>query len=516
MTSLPPVLPKYSDCEYSLFISYAHDDNTGHNGWITALKEAIWARLQLLAPEISKLGLHLSEENGPSAGHLSDELKKRVARSFGMLLVVGETYARSAWCEKELELFAEVYGAAGTENRLFIAVMSQNALDAAQAGDQWKKIVKRDQLWVPMFDREKTNEPLAPKLGKQFADEFFRKANKISDVLRAAIEADHARCTKSLLNATATSASNAGPWISASRYQRQVVGIGPCSDNLLDKAGSLKNVLENAGVDVHLLDRRLIDNYRPKTGSPLRDELEKIEVLVAPISEAMPLRPDLPGGHTSLITQEWANARKSRSIIWYMPADLVVPEAEKADPEHLERFKHLAPLCTSEAAVADLLLGAKGGNAIRVYIEKHPKTPAYWRLSDELDAAWDTLPPDPNRPTLKCELLDLDKMDSAPKDVGGVVLLFPEGLKDYEALKAQQKLVEQFFPKKGSAYPGCVALILSPPPSRSLPTHDWPSLQFCKYDREPSLVIDEDSRQWLNEFLRAVWRRHSKETATRP
>jgi hypothetical protein len=61
-------LPNYQNCEYSLFISYAHDDDEGYNGWVQALKDAIWRRLSLLNRDIPRLNLHLSGRERSSHG----------------------------------------------------------------------------------------------------------------------------------------------------------------------------------------------------------------------------------------------------------------------------------------------------------------------------------------------------------------------------------------------------------------------------------------------------------------
>ena len=192
----------FKDCEYSLFVSYAHRDDTSQFGWVESLRNAIFQRLDRLDNEIPKLGLHFSRENGPSGGTLGSELKDRVAKSFGMLLVIGEKYVSSDWCEKELKFLFEHFGEEGTRSRLYIAVMSEGAVNKAQQGEQWKKVMPADQLWVPMFQEIDHNRPLQHRTSDGtpgFPGLFVNQASKIADKLIKEIEKDYARSKQMLL-----------------------------------------------------------------------------------------------------------------------------------------------------------------------------------------------------------------------------------------------------------------------------------------------------------------------------
>ena len=191
----------YKDCMYSLFISYAHGDDSSANGWVTSLRDAISQRLDRLDNSIPKLGLHLSHDDGPSGGTLGLELQDRVAKSFGMLLVIGKKYVSSGRCEKELKFFRESFGEAGMESRLYIAVMSEDAVMKAQQGEQWKKLMPADSLWVPMFDEIDHNRPLPTTKNHGstgFPALFFNLASKIADKLIKEIEKDYAQSKQML------------------------------------------------------------------------------------------------------------------------------------------------------------------------------------------------------------------------------------------------------------------------------------------------------------------------------
>lgn len=191
----------YKDCSYSLYISYAHDDDLAEFGWVQSLRNAITQRLDRLDNYIPKLALHLRQDDGPSCGTLGSQSQDRVAKSFGMLLVIGKKYVSSERCEKELKFFRESFGEAGMESRLYIAVMSEDAVMKAQQGEQWKKLMPADLIWVPMFNEIDHNRPLPHTKNDGstgFPTLFFNRASKIADKLIEEIEKDYAQSKQML------------------------------------------------------------------------------------------------------------------------------------------------------------------------------------------------------------------------------------------------------------------------------------------------------------------------------
>ena len=85
--------------------------------------------------------MHLSGENGPVAGALSDELRRRVEASFAMVIVVHDNYAHSSWCLKELEYFRALWGDAGLHERLYILALSEREVPGAKLKLPAKKTV---------------------------------------------------------------------------------------------------------------------------------------------------------------------------------------------------------------------------------------------------------------------------------------------------------------------------------------------------------------------------------------
>jgi hypothetical protein len=189
----------YDDCEYSLFISYVHDDDIAQFGWVRSLHDAIFNRLSNLDKKITKRGLYLSELNGLGDERLNAELRERLAKSFGMLLVIGKEYVSSGYCEDELKFFIENFGVAGMESRLYIVVISEDALIEAKKGEQWKKLMPSDQIWVPMFEKNEHNKPLLPTMNdgtSGYPALFVNQVTKIADRLIKEIETDHAQSKK--------------------------------------------------------------------------------------------------------------------------------------------------------------------------------------------------------------------------------------------------------------------------------------------------------------------------------
>ena len=506
----------FKDCEYSLFVSYAHDDDSSEFGWVQSLRNAIAQRLDRLDNDIPKLGLHLSQDNGPSGGTLGVELQDRVAKSFGMLLVIGKKYVSSEWCEKELKFFCDSFGEAGLGSRLYIAVMSEDAVVKAQQGEQWKRLMPADQLWVPMFDELDRNRPLPHTKNdgsSGYPGLFVNRVSKIADKLITEIEKDYAR-SKQMLPATGAlrpAGTEAG--LPARAAQRKQVVIGPHTPSLIPTIEAIKTALENAGADVSVLDRSVIDDYDPDDARSLRPLLAKADALVVPMTLERPLQPTQPGGHTTILLREWLAAGKAeRNLVWYRPAELIVKPEDMASDKHLKCFEQLAPVCFSETALLSHLFGIGSGVAIRLHIENHPQEHAFKRLARQLEDAWNALPPDASRPMLRCVSLDLDDLANASKDVAGVVLLLPVPLKDPRSLLAQIDQVQRFIPKNGT-YPGCVAILYNPPLGAQVPKHEWSYVQIKKSEQEPKLTLEDDSKIELEEFLKDLWDRYRRSTA---
>jgi len=506
----------YKDCEYSLFISYAHYDDSSEYGWVTSLRDAIFQRLDKLDADIPKLGLHLSQENGPSAGHLGSELRHRVAKSFGMLLVIGKKYVTSQWCEKELSFFRQHFGDDGTESRLYIAVMSEEAIKEAQKGEHWKQLMPEDQLWVPMFQEIDRNRPLRDRMidgSAGFPPMFRDRASQIADRLIAEIEKNYAASSETANHAGAPHPSGGATSFDPTGPRRQVL-IGPPTVSLVSKIEALETALQRAGADVTKIDRGDIETFDPDDGENLRTKLARADVLVVPLAPERPFQPLTTGGHAAILKGQWAAAGKAeRDLIWFKPADVVIDSEHTATEKHAKYFEQLAPSCSSETALINHLFGIGASTTIRVLLENHPSEPDIKPLADQLEKVWNDLPRDDSRPMLRFVALDLDDLETAPQDVTGAVLLLPVPEKPAKSLLDQMKQVENCVPKRGSIYPGCIAVLYNPPLTLHIPKHEWVYyVRVKKSADEPRLVIEEESKRVLERFLLDLLERHRRST----
>ncbi len=179
------------DCEYTAFISYAHADDVAWYNWVTQFRNELERSLGALLRGVRLPRMHLSGENGPVSGALSDELKARIAQSFAMVIVVHDNYAQSDWCLKELEYFSSLFGDEGMRQRLYIVAMSEPAMQAVAASPAWQQLLPgADQLWTPFFDPAERGKPLdiylAPGLvSPEFRRPFERLRSDFAAKLRA-------------------------------------------------------------------------------------------------------------------------------------------------------------------------------------------------------------------------------------------------------------------------------------------------------------------------------------------
>ena len=155
-----PSLVRFSTCESSVFVSYAHADDELNNRWISNFVvelqrdlEAALARENIGRPQMP--GIHLSAYNGPVSGDLAQSLQARVAQSFAMVIVVDEKYATSEWCGHELRYFADAFGGAGLDQRLYIVALRRPPMQAVAAKPQWQRVFAgRNPVWREFVDAD--------------------------------------------------------------------------------------------------------------------------------------------------------------------------------------------------------------------------------------------------------------------------------------------------------------------------------------------------------------------------
>ena len=279
-------------------------------------------------------------------------------------------YVSSGWCEKELQLFVEIFGEQAIKTRLFIAAMSEAALSEARKKERWIKLFGDEQIWIAMYDEGDTNKPLPHvPYKKHYPQAFFDKVKDIANPLIARIEQDFKRSEDSV---GAQEIVLIPPGAVADDEKQNVIriGIGPYTDDLDGTAQALKAMLSRKGVEIDMLSRDLLSNYDPDSlDSPLRKALLSVDFLVVPVSDATPLLATTPGGHTAFLEEARAGLSNPPRIVWYRPDNFKVSIDKRALDKHLEKFSQLAPLCVSEQAVANELFGAGAGKGLKIYIE---------------------------------------------------------------------------------------------------------------------------------------------------
>jgi TIR domain len=188
-------MKSFKECQYAAFISYAHADDDVHFSWITdfekELRRGLGGRLNGMSG-IAPLKLHLSGDNGPVSGVLSDELRQRVADSFVMIIVVHENYARSAWCLKELEYFKSLFGDEGLRKRLYIVALSRSWMKTVQQRPSWKQLCpNEDLIWKEFFKEDDDETPIPVYMApQQVAPAFQKPFAQLRDDLVKRIKAD--------------------------------------------------------------------------------------------------------------------------------------------------------------------------------------------------------------------------------------------------------------------------------------------------------------------------------------
>ena len=551
-------LPRYSDCEYSLFVSYAHDDDQGNNGWVSALKDAFWKRLQQLPRDVPRLNLHLSAINGPVAGRLGTELEQRVRRSFGMVIVVGPQYVDSGWCERELELFQAVYGAEGFGKRLFIVAMTERAYRAASGKQVWKNLVPQDQTWRPFYREDSVNEPLDPRRDDDdtFTIAFWREVSLLGDRLISEIKTDAAQGPPQADSGAArvpglrsnriegTPRSNgaavmlraADQPIAPGARSEAVPGrravrvlIGAATGDLSPAVTALAEKLrEGNEFEVSMLTPERVSQWERE--GELAPLLAEVDVLIAPFSGAQPLNPAArAGGHLAIEQLEWTRAGKPGPLLWFRPLPEPDETGTKASEKHRAFINELSPVYASDEALETALLGRRRDPAnVLIYIEKNPAERRLWKiLGERIAELWEELQRNEGGEPLGLRLrprsLDIDKLGRGEPvdDADGVVLLF--GNKHPKSLREQINRVEdaiQIGGRRSAVFPGFIAVLVPPhpPDDDDLAEHGWDYYRFRATNDPPPPQIRElrsEDTEDVKMFLREIRDRCRQRMVTR-
>ena len=183
-----------SECRYSAFISYAHDDDVATDGWISRFSEFLRTRLQ---NRLGRIGvrqlqdMHLSGRNGPLVGSLPDVLLQNVADSYAMVIVVYNAYTKSDWCLQELAYFRQAFGDEGLGRRLYVVALSKSAIEEIVGRREWGQLTLPNQLWIPFFREEDVNEPARQRLAHgELSERFETQLIKLLDAFEDTVKRD--------------------------------------------------------------------------------------------------------------------------------------------------------------------------------------------------------------------------------------------------------------------------------------------------------------------------------------
>jgi hypothetical protein len=514
------------DCEFTAFISYAHADDAAWFDWITQFRNELERGLSALLRGVRLPRMHLSGENGPVAGVLSDELLKRVESSFAMIIVVHDNYAQSDWCLKELEYFKSLFGDEGFRQRLYIVAMSESAILSVSGSPAWKRLLPSDeQVWMPFFDPSDRTRPLDIYMGPGLVAPAFRMPFerlrsdfaaklKLAAAAAATPAAPPPAAPEPAAPAAASPASRAAP---AAALGGVLFGFGPPASAAAAAAGVAR--LAQRGIAARQLTQDAVFSEFA--------EFDDARHLVLPFDDSPLMLTRLAaGGQLQLQREAWLQKGKPADHLHWLDLRSAPPTASEwrggaayvaalgvapLGPDALaDRLLPAPPPATPAAAAAAPPQG------VRIYIESNRHERTLWEpLGDQIRLKWDTVcrsfaPARVPPLTLRARGLPVDQIDSFPSldDADGVVLLW--GRKTSDALVAQINKVENKMAPGRDAAPGIVAYLMPPQESTEpIPAWGWQVLRFDARDEQRIDVVD-DERDELERFLHKVYQRRKQ------
>lgn len=503
-----PFLPNYKDCEFSLFISYAFSDNQPYE-WVENIKSLINDHLNAKISSAYK-PVFLSGKNTFSSGDINEGLENKLKQSFAMLMVIGEGYANSKWCEEELKLFNQIFGKEGFKSRLFIVVKSKKALDDLKNGDSWKTFIDLKNLfYLEMWNKENPNEGIQPRVDKNYDADFEKYIWSISENLINKI-----KISESIKESTIIGSAQEKPIISGASLK---IGIAPVAAELESVVDDLKAKLIAESNQCTFVDKSLIDRYNPNHESSrdlLKAVLQELDVLVVPFQESTPFAQLIPGGHLAILQQEWKAIGKSRDVVWFKPALGNSPDDSVWD-EHLKFYRRLSPIYDSaETLIANLFSGASAAeDGIRIRIQNHPEVKVFDLLRKQIREVWKEIKKEASQkdiimPELDFKPLDIKHLNAGQNDSFGYVVVKPVFVKSENSLKAQVNKIEKAL-ARGPDFNGRVALVYREEDNVSEPEIDWLVIQ-CKQIggnawNPDNIEFNETDRREIRQFLKTVW-----------
>ena len=359
------------DCEYTAFISYAHADDAAWFNWITQFRNELERSLGAMLRGVRLPRFHLSGENGPVAGDLSDELLRRVDASFAMIIVVHDNYAQSEWCLKELEYFKTLFGDEGFRERLYIVAMSEAAMLQVSGSEAWKRLLPGpDQVWLGFFDHADKARPVDIYMGPGLVAPAFRVPfERLRSDLAAKLKQSAAAAAPAPKPAPVAAAPAAAP---APGGTVLLGFVPPASAAAAAGAGQ---ALAAQGISARLLAQDVV--FTDFADLALADHL------VLPFDDQPPMLTALaPGGHLELQRDAWLKKGKPPDRLhWLDLREAPPPPAEwqgsaafvaRLGVAHVSLSALAAQLHPQAAAVSSPAAG------VRIYIESNRHERTLW------------------------------------------------------------------------------------------------------------------------------------------
>jgi len=192
-------LRPFSQCQYSVFLSYAFKDDSGWNDWISDFGYELDKSLEARVTGVRVPPALLASKNGPINGSLSARLREAIDQSFAMIIFVHDNYLVSDWCLQELKYFREQLGEVGLHERLYIVAMSEDAIRTLERRPAWREAFPGgDQVWMQFFRDDNPGRPIDvytadPNRRRKIvvSTEFWEKFVELRENLAAAMRAAH-------------------------------------------------------------------------------------------------------------------------------------------------------------------------------------------------------------------------------------------------------------------------------------------------------------------------------------
>lgn len=524
------------DCKYSAFISYAHADDVAWFDWVSHFRYELDRGLSALLRGLRLPPSHLSSENGPVGGLLSEKLRQAVEDSFAMIIVVHDSYAQSEWCLRELEYFKSLFGEQGLRERLYVLALSESAILGVSGGTAWQQLLPGgEQVWMPFFDPADRNRPIDIYMGPglvapAFREPFVRLRGDLAEKLKVMASAPAPVMARTVA-APAAPAPFAAVAVPAALAAGVLFGfVAPsCEPTARAALGTLNAAGQPASM---LLQDAVFNDFA---------DFDSADQLVLAFDRAPLLMASLAaGGHLQLQHEAWLrHGRPADHVHWLdlsperaatdpMPA----PGGPVARPGAADYVASLNVQALDVPALTQRLhalrhtqapaVFAAAAPGVRIYIESNHNEPDLWQpLGDQLREKWDAVcgallsgGAAPLR--LRTRGLPLEQIDQFADldDADGVILLW--GRKTSDALVAQINKVENKLSPGRDAPPGIVAYLMPPQQaSEPIPAWGWKVLRFDVSDEE-NIDVLEAERDELSLFLRQVFERRQKRDLKAP